>query len=205
MMRNPYEVLGVEKDCQQGEITKAFRKKAQKCHPDKEGGSDEAFQEVNRAYQQIGTVEARKDFDEGKTPLPIEEVRNTLFKSMRAALAENPLEKVLPRLMEFLVTEIHRNKANILRLETSIKTLRANASRMSVKGERPNLFEQAINAEIENKEADVASAQSTVAMLQAMKDELRHYEEGEPVYERPSGRWSGKYDGNPVSLPRYTP
>lgn len=181
MMRNPYEVLGVEKDCQQGEITKAFRKKAQQCHPDREGGSDEAFQELNRAYQQIGTVDARKEFDESRVPLPIEEVRSTLFRSMRAALAEDPLSKVLPRLVEFLVTEIHRNKANILRLETSLKTLRANASRMSVKGDRPNLFEQAINAEIENKEADIKSTEQTVAMLQAMRDELRNYEEGEPV------------------------
>ena len=178
-MSNPYEVLGVSKDCTQGEITKAFRKKAQQLHPDRAGGSEEGFKELQAAYEKIGTVEARKDFDEGKMPLSIDDVRSTLLKSMRSALAENVMVKVLPRLYAFIEQELFRNKAALLSTEGKLKKLRANRGRMSVKGGTPNLFEEAMDLEIKAKEGDLTSTQEVISMLQAMKTELANYTEGE--------------------------
>lgn len=180
-MSNPYEVLGVSKDCTQGEITKAFRKKAQRLHPDREGGSEEGFKELQAAYEKIGTVEARKDFDEGKVPLSIDDVRSTLLKSMRSALAENAMVKVLPRLYAFIEQELFRNKSILLATEAKLKKLRANRGRMSVAGDGPNLFEEAMDLEITAKEGDLTSTQATITMLQAMKDELKRYKEGDVV------------------------
>jgi len=47
-----YRVLGVAKDAPMGVIRRAFYKKALKLHPDK-GGDKEAFQELQRAYDEI--------------------------------------------------------------------------------------------------------------------------------------------------------
>jgi DnaJ homolog subfamily A member 2 len=44
-----YEVLGVEKDANEKEIKKAYRKLAVKHHPDK-GGDEHLFKEINAAY-----------------------------------------------------------------------------------------------------------------------------------------------------------
>lgn len=181
-MRNPYEVLGVDKDCPQGEITKAFRRLAQTLHPDKPTGDEEEFQELQAAYDKIGTVEARKDFDEGKTPLSPDDVRSTLMRSMRSALAENPMQQVLPRLYAFLESELFKNQAAILRFEGQLKRLRANQTRMSVEGDRPNLFLQAVTAEIQDREVGLQGIRDVVAMLNAMKDELKFYKEGSVVY-----------------------
>lgn len=186
-MSSPYDVLGVSKDCTQGEITKAFRKKAQKLHPDRAGGSEEGFKELQAAYEKIGTVEARKDFDEGKVPLSIEDVRSTLLKSIRSALAENVMVKVLPRLHAFIERELFRNRTALLNTETKLKKLRANRGRMSVKNGVPNLFEEAMDLEIKAKEDDLTATQEVISMLQAMKTELANYTEGE------------------VSDPNYTP
>lgn len=57
-----YEVLGVDKKATYDEIRKAYRKKAVKLHPDK-GGSAEAFQELQQAYEVLSDEGKRKVYD----------------------------------------------------------------------------------------------------------------------------------------------
>jgi len=47
---NSYEILGVDKDADEDEIRKAFRKKALETHPDR-GGNKEDFVKVREAYE----------------------------------------------------------------------------------------------------------------------------------------------------------
>jgi len=47
-----YRVLGLKKGASRGQVKRAFRKKALKMHPDK-GGDKAAFQELQRAYEEI--------------------------------------------------------------------------------------------------------------------------------------------------------
>ena len=59
MSKDYYKILGVEKNASPEEIKKAFRKLAHKYHPDKEGGDEAKFKEVNEAFQIVGNVEKR--------------------------------------------------------------------------------------------------------------------------------------------------
>ncbi len=61
---NPYEVLGVSKDASEDEIKKAFRKAAHKYHPDKDGGDEAKFKEINEAYQILSNKEKRAQYDQ---------------------------------------------------------------------------------------------------------------------------------------------
>ena len=47
-----YEIVEVSRDAPMSEITKAFRKKAKKCHPDR-GGNSEEFIQLSEAYSKI--------------------------------------------------------------------------------------------------------------------------------------------------------
>ena len=49
--RDYYEVLGVGKTASADEVKKAFRRKAVELHPDKQGGDEEKFKELNEAYE----------------------------------------------------------------------------------------------------------------------------------------------------------
>lgn len=62
--RDYYEILGVAKDASADEIKKAFRKAAVKHHPDKEGGSEEQFKEVNEAYEVLKDQQKRQRYDQ---------------------------------------------------------------------------------------------------------------------------------------------
>ncbi len=62
--RDYYEVLGVNKSASADEIKKAFRKAAVKYHPDKEGGDEAKFKEVNEAYEVLKDQQKRQRYDQ---------------------------------------------------------------------------------------------------------------------------------------------
>jgi molecular chaperone DnaJ len=62
--RDYYEVLGVAKDASADEIKKAYRKAAVKHHPDKEGGDESKFKEINEAYEVLKDQQKRQRYDQ---------------------------------------------------------------------------------------------------------------------------------------------
>lgn len=62
--RDYYEVLGIKKDASADEIKKAFRKLAILYHPDKEGGDETKFKEVNEAYEVLKDSDKRQRYDQ---------------------------------------------------------------------------------------------------------------------------------------------
>src|SRR5580693_1730023 len=67
-MKNYYEILGVDKSASEDDIKKAFRKLAQKYHPDKKGGDEAKFKEVSEAYAVLSDKKKRAEYDTyGKT------------------------------------------------------------------------------------------------------------------------------------------
>lgn len=62
--RDYYEVLGVTKDASADEIKKAFRRLAVQYHPDKEGGDEAKFKEINEAYEVLKDSSKRQRYDQ---------------------------------------------------------------------------------------------------------------------------------------------
>ena len=62
--RDYYEVLGVSKGASDDEIKKAFRRQAVQHHPDKEGGDETKFKELNEAYDVLKDSQKRQRYDQ---------------------------------------------------------------------------------------------------------------------------------------------
>ncbi len=62
--RDYYEVLGVSKSASADEIKKAFRSLAVQHHPDKEGGDEAKFKEINEAYDVLKDAQKRQRYDQ---------------------------------------------------------------------------------------------------------------------------------------------
>jgi muramoyltetrapeptide carboxypeptidase len=66
-VRDPYDILGLDRSATQDEIKSAFRRAATQHHPDKNPGDDGAqqrFKEVNAAYQILSDPQKRAAFDQ---------------------------------------------------------------------------------------------------------------------------------------------
>jgi len=63
MQKDYYKILGVEKSASQDDIKKAYYKLAHQHHPDKKGGDEAKFKEVNEAYQTLSDKNKRDQYD----------------------------------------------------------------------------------------------------------------------------------------------
>lgn len=63
MTKDFYQTLGVPRTATPDDIKKAYRKLAHQYHPDKQGGNEEKFKEVNEAYQVLSDPKKRSSYD----------------------------------------------------------------------------------------------------------------------------------------------
>lgn len=70
-MNDLYNVLGVPKDAEPSLIRSTYKSKARTMHPDKVGGSTEAFQELNQAYSILRDPVKRAKYDKGESVEPV--------------------------------------------------------------------------------------------------------------------------------------
>ena len=64
MAKDYYKILGVEKNASVEDIKKAFKKSAMQHHPDRPGGNEAKFKEINEAYQVLSDAEKRGRYDQ---------------------------------------------------------------------------------------------------------------------------------------------
>src|SRR5688572_10983115 len=65
-MRDYYEILGVDRGCDEAGLKAAFRKQAMEHHPDRNGGCEDAagrFKEINEAYSVLSDPQKRAAYD----------------------------------------------------------------------------------------------------------------------------------------------
>jgi len=70
-MKDYYTILGISKTATEDEIKKAYRKLAHQYHPDKPGGDEQKFKEINEAYQVLSDKVKRAQYDRFGTADPM--------------------------------------------------------------------------------------------------------------------------------------
>lgn len=63
MNKDYYQILNIQRNANSEDIKKAYRKLAHQYHPDKTGGDDKKFKEINEAYQVLSDPKKRSSYD----------------------------------------------------------------------------------------------------------------------------------------------
>ena len=63
MSQDYYQTLGIPRTASSDEVKKAYRRLAHQYHPDKKGGDESKFKEVNEAYQVLSDPKKRESYD----------------------------------------------------------------------------------------------------------------------------------------------
>jgi curved DNA-binding protein len=58
-----YKILGVNENSSNEQIKQAFHNLAFKYHPDRPGGDEKRFKEINEAYQTLSNSESKQQYD----------------------------------------------------------------------------------------------------------------------------------------------
>lgn len=64
MPKDYYKILGISRSASKEEIKKAYRQRAHQYHPDKKGGDEVKFKEVNEAYHVLSDEAKRAQYDQ---------------------------------------------------------------------------------------------------------------------------------------------
>jgi curved DNA-binding protein len=99
-MKNPYDILGVSKSSSTEEIKRAYRKLAQKWHPDKPTGDSEKFKELNDAYKKIISGEAgqpQPGFTHGHRRGPFDDLHEFMRRTGNGHFSWDPEPPPRPR------------------------------------------------------------------------------------------------------------
>lgn len=67
-MKDYYNTLGISRNADDEEVKKSYRKLAMKYHPDRNGGNDTQFKEIQEAYEVLSDPQKRQMFDAGVDP-----------------------------------------------------------------------------------------------------------------------------------------
>jgi curved DNA-binding protein CbpA len=151
---NPYEVLGLERNCTDGEIRRAARTYAARYHPDR-GGDPQKMADINRARDLLLDPEARTKYDRtGDSTSPIRETARekaigAIMASFIAELAHDDSRDIVDVMRIGLKRASLQCDKNRTALLMHIK--KVHRVRKRLKG--GDLFDRALDEQIEGAKA----------------------------------------------------
>lgn len=184
MKRDPYEVLGVDREATAEQIRKARRKLAWDLHADlnPDPACAEQLAEVNAAYEILGDPQRRLEFDAlgAGALVPIEEeAENSLEALFESAIDHDEGEGLVVRALLVLALTFKDYKDQLFSLQTKRRTLRKKRAQVRKKVPGLNAVHQAIDRRLRNTDKEIIRMRRMIQVYETMAKLLDDYEQVE--------------------------
>ena len=181
MTKDYYETLGVGEGATEEEIRKAYKKKAQKHHPDR-GGDEEQFKELQEANNVLSDKRRRGRYDNGedvsqREPTPEEAAISQLAHLFASLLegAEDHIDLILAA-RQSVEKQIFNAQHNIRTGEEAIKKVRHLQDRVRYKGHATDVFHSLTDARIAKTRETLTGLEKNLTILKLLPPMLNDYE-----------------------------
>lgn len=179
-----YEDLGIARGADAATIKRAFRRKAQKAHPDKHGGDAREFDRVARAYRVLGNEARRLNYDQTGADTQAPEVSEEVaVMQMLAGVLISMIDQVDVEhsdLIGLIRQHFTQQLAQLVIVETRLKKairLRERAcERIRRKGGGENLLARFLESDIANGRRNLAAGDQTRERVRRAISMLDDYE-----------------------------
>lgn len=177
--RSLYDELGVDKDADAGAIERAYRRRAQRAHPDK-GGSPEKFHAVQHAYDVLSDEEKRKRYDEtGESQEPpqaqqaVSVISNMVIQFVDAADLDH--DDMVEAMKRTVAGQMQRSAGEISRLREKIKKRERALRRIRHRGQGMNILASALKADLKGIERAIKSMERDITLGELVLKMLNDY------------------------------
>lgn len=175
-----YDDLGVDKSADKATIKRAYRKRAQKAHPDR-GGDAEKFHQITRAYNVLYDDARRAHYDE--TGKDGQEDRRGALMARLAALFMQLIEQhdvdrtdIMLLMTQALLSGKQQTKGAITKAEQTIAKYYRAQKRVKKKGVGENLFLQMLDGQIGQARRGIEMAKLEIEKLDEMLAIVKDYQ-----------------------------
>jgi len=184
-----YDTLGVAVDATKAEIKKAFKRKASKAHPDREGGDKAKFQELQRAYAVLSDDRSRTKYDtdgeEGgeHVPTPREAAYQNLSMLFTSIVSENMDTIETIDIIKTIEANVKKNrmpqKSIIKQMEKRLGKISKAVQKLKRKVKKegtPDLFEHILGMQAQDAQRSISAAKEQLEMMDIMLEIAHQYE-----------------------------
>ena len=186
---NPYNILDLPNNASDEEIKKKFRILAQRYHPDRAGGDEEKFKQVNLAYAILSDPVRRKHFDStgqyNVNPNLREEAINNLAGLLNHFI--NQIDPDLENLVVCMKNDIKREKVavtnQISTCISAITKLEKFLKKIKRKKEGENILKAFVASQISSQENNIKNLNRNLEVCDKMSEILEDYEYGDIEFE----------------------
>lgn len=180
VMKNFYEVLGVDKDATDEEVKAAYRRKAQKAHPDK-GGDEEQFKVLQEAYEMLKDSASRESYNAKLTDPLLERAVGILMQIFNLVLNENKLGDMIEFSKTHVANELNTRIASRKMHGKKIKALKSKLNRIvNKKKSKDNMFDVMLMGLIDQERFILRQLNDEVEVLKRVKKLIGEYEDTKP-------------------------
>lgn len=155
-------------------------RRAQRAHPDKEGGSAEKFHAVQLAYDVLSDEERRKRYDETgeaqeapQAQQAVQVISNMVIQFVDAADLDH--DDMVEAMKRTVAGQMERSADEISRLREKIKKRERALRRIRHRGQGVNILAAALNADLKGIERAIKSMERDIALGELVLKMLNDY------------------------------
>jgi len=197
---NLYDILEINRDASVAEIKIAYRKMAQRHHPDK-GGDSKQFHIIKEAWSILGNAHRKATYDETGIKVDlnrlVEQHVESLFESaIEQGIAGNIISECIKQASQ-MKAQVKNKEAKVSHEISRYEKLKGRITSCSL-----NLYEQILEAKISHLENTFEQLQIEKAVARMIIVELEKYNDEKPDIF--AGFDVGSRTGTSTSTPTFT-